>query len=248
MSYSKPQIIQLECVDSTNNYAMGLIDGNKAQHGMTVTAVSQTNGKGQRGRVWVDAPGNSLSMSIILVPQHALAEQFLFNASVAVAIANVLRKLDAALHVQVKWPNDIIVNDKKAGGVLIENVLRGSLWANSIVGFGLNVNQAHFPPELPFATSLRICCGSTFDITDLAEAIRNEILEMTETVKNEVQIMQAFNNYLYKRGIAQLFSDKDGSWSANILQAQPDGTLQVQLKDGSIKNYVHGEAIWEYGS
>ncbi len=248
MSYSKPQIIQLECVDSTNNYAMGLIDGNKAQHGMTITAVSQTNGKGQRGRVWVDAPGNSLSMSVILTPVHSLAEQFLFNALVAVAIANVLRKLDNALQVEIKWPNDIIVNDKKAGGVLIENVLRGSAWANSIIGFGLNVNQSQFPAELPFATSLNICCGKNFEITDLAVAIRDEIMVMTAAVKPEQEIMQAFNAHLYKRGRTQAFSDKNGRWTATILHALPDGTLQVQLEDGSLHNYVHGHAVWEYGS
>ena len=66
---------------------MNLIDGNTAQHGLTIVADSQTGGKGQRGKTWADEPGQSLLMSIILVPRYELAHQFMFNASVAVAVS-----------------------------------------------------------------------------------------------------------------------------------------------------------------
>ena len=122
MALSEYPIIELDSIDSTNNYAMQLIDANKAQHGLTIVAQKQLAGKGQRGNTWADTPGESLLMSIIAMPDRAIHEQFVFSASVAVAIAKVLQKLNNNWQVNVKWPNDIIVNDKKAGGILIENV------------------------------------------------------------------------------------------------------------------------------
>ena len=93
MPLSYLPIIELDTVDSTNNYAMQLIDANKAQQGMTIVTQSQSAGKGQRGKVWLDAPGQSLLMSIIILPNAEISAQFVFNASVAVAIADVLEKM-----------------------------------------------------------------------------------------------------------------------------------------------------------
>ena len=142
MPFSHLPIIELDSIDSTNNYAMQLIDANKAQHGLTIVTQSQSEGKGQRGKTWLDAPGQSLLMSIIIHPKKEINDQFVFNAAVAVAIANVLQKSNHNWDIRIKWPNDIIINAKKAGGILIENILRGSRWTHSVVGLGLNVKQA----------------------------------------------------------------------------------------------------------
>src|SRR5690606_38514963 len=114
-------IIELDEIDSTNNYAMGLLNADKACMGLTIVARSQTKGKGQRGRVWQDQPGASLSMSMIVEPERGLDAQFVFIAQVALAVADALQGLDNNMDVAIKWPNDIIINDKKAGGILIEN-------------------------------------------------------------------------------------------------------------------------------
>ncbi len=246
MSYLKAQIIELDSVDSTNNYAMRLIDGNTAQPGMTIVAGSQTGGKGQRGKAWADKPGESLLMSMIIAPVHTLNCQFLFNAAVAVAIANVLRKLHTGWDVAIKWPNDIIINDKKAGGILIENVLRGSTWAYSIVGFGLNVRQAGFSADLPFAISLKIASGLEFDMQALRQAICSEVIAATSVPLPENGQMQLYNSYLYRQGMLQAFTDGPDTWYATILNAMPDGTLQVQLEYGMIVNYTHGQVAWVY--
>jgi BirA family biotin operon repressor/biotin-[acetyl-CoA-carboxylase] ligase len=246
MSYTKPTIIYLDSVDSTNNYAMKLIDGNKAQQGMTIVAKEQTNGKGQRGKTWVDTPGESLLMSLIVGPKHILDEQFLFNATVAVAVAKVLQNLSAGWDIAVKWPNDIIVNDKKAGGILIENVLRGSQWAYSVIGLGLNVNQPLFPPELPYATSLNIASGKHFDIDGVMESVRSQILQDIAIVLAEKEQMQLFNSFLFKKDKMQPFYSDTDNWLAKILSAQPDGTLKVQLENGEVTYYKHGQVIWQY--
>jgi len=116
---------------------MRLIDADTAQPGLTIVSDMQTAGKGQRGRIWVDTPNESLLMSIVVQLPYDVEHQFAFNVTVSLAIADYLQDLKENWDVRIKWPNDIIINDKKAGGMLIENVIRGSQWAYAVVGLGV---------------------------------------------------------------------------------------------------------------
>jgi len=241
------RLIELEYTDSTNNYAMQLINDDKAQPGTTIVTRSQGKGKGQRGRVWIDEPGQSLLMSVIVAPKQALSEQFAFSASIAVAIANVLQNFLPQSTVKVKWPNDIIINDKKAGGILIENVLRGSLWSHSVIGFGLNVRQEHFPDTLPHATSIRIASGKDTEIALLRDRIREHILSAVLYPVSSARTMQAYNETLYKRGQLQKFSDMNGAWLATITQTRTDGSLEIKAQNtGTTLFFHHGQVKWEW--
>jgi BirA family transcriptional regulator, biotin operon repressor / biotin---[acetyl-CoA-carboxylase] ligase len=240
-------IIELNSIDSTNNYAMQLIDANKAQHGLTIVAQSQSGGKGQRGKTWIDAPGQSLLMSIITMPAQAVKEQFVFNASVTVAIVKVLQFLYSNWDIKIKWPNDIIINDKKAGGILIENVLRGSKWAYSVIGLGLNVKQEYFPAALPHATSLKIASGASFEIAQLCTLIRENILMEIALPRTAETKMSLYNGYLYKKGCRQRFTNSAGQWEATILNVHTDGSIEVQLENGTIVFYHHGQVLWDWG-
>jgi len=246
MPLSESLIIELDAIDSTNNYAMHAIDADKAQHGLTIVAKSQEAGKGQRGKTWYDAAGQSLLMSIITAPNAAIRDQFVFNASVAAAIADVLRQLYENWDIRIKWPNDIIINDKKAGGILIENVIRGSDWTYGVIGVGLNVNQVNFPPDLPHATSLKKESKNNFDITSLRDAMREKILASVAHLLPPGPCMELYNGYLYKRGRKQLFGNGNSRWEATITGAHADGTLEVRLDDGASAFYHHGQVIWEW--
>ena len=248
MPFSHLPIIELDSIDSTNNYAMQLIDANKAQHGLTIVTQSQSEGKGQRGKSWLDEPGQSLLMSIIILPQKEIHHQFVFNAAVAVAIANVLQKSDKNWDVRIKWPNDIIINAKKAGGILIENILRGNRWTHSVVGLGLNVKQASFHDTLPFATSLKIASGNDINITKLRDDIRENIIVSASYPLSPEKTMAQYNEYLYKHHQKQAFSDSAGNWEAKIMNAHKDGTLEVQLNDGTTAFYHHGQVMWDWGA
>lgn len=237
-------IIELHTVDSTNNYAMHLIDADTAQPGLTVTAWEQTAGKGQRGKHWADMPGQSLLMSLVIAPQQPLEQQFVFSAGVAVAVAGVLEGLYEGWSIKVKWPNDIIINDKKAGGILIENILRGSSWLYSIIGLGLNVSQDSFPPELPYATSLKINSSKSFDLIALRDMLRSGIFDKLSGTTHAEEIMQQYNQYLYRRGLEQAFSDGHAEWKGIVVKANPDGQLMVQLQNGSMAAYKHGDVVW----
>jgi BirA family biotin operon repressor/biotin-[acetyl-CoA-carboxylase] ligase len=132
---------------------------NGASEGTVVTATHQSAGRGRRGRSWLDAPGQSLLMSIVLRPPipPGLAPQLSLVAAVAVADALGLAGATAA----IRWPNDVMVGKRKICGLLPEAVTtRAGALEHVILGIGLNVNQADFPePIRELATSMRIETG-----------------------------------------------------------------------------------------
>ncbi len=237
-------LITLDIVDSTNNYAMQLISDDKACHGLIVLADLQTQGKGQRGRIWQSVAGESLLMSIILVPKHSLVHQFVFSAGVAVAIANILQKYTEDKIVTIKWPNDIIVSDKKAGGVLIENVLQGSRWVYTVVGIGVNICQDKFADELFHATSLKIETGKTVEIKKICLEISNAIKEFASSNLSVDQVMAAYNHLLFKRNCTQKINDNSKLRNIIVKEVRPDGGLVVQNEHGKDEILEHGNQMW----
>lgn len=225
---------------------MQLIDADKAQPGMTIVTRLQTNGKGQRGKTWLDVPGQNVLMSVITVPARGLDAQFAFSAQVATAIANALQILDDNWQVSIKWPNDIIVNDKKAGGILIENVLRGSKWLFAVIGLGVNVQQTEFPAALPHATSLTLESGQSFDPGTLQLYLREAILQQLDLSLTAAEIMKQYNDLLYKRNDTQVLVKNDISFPVTINGVSEDGCLHVTTHQGLEEQYVHGAVIWQW--
>ena len=239
-------IIELDSIDSTNNYAIRLIDADTAQNGLTITTDEQTAGKGQRGRIWKSEAGQSLLMSIITIPDKSLDEQFLFSAAVAVAIAEVLQHEYENWDVRIKWPNDIIINDKKAGGILIENVIKGNVWAYCVIGIGLNVLQTEMPLDIPNAGSLQMLSGKPFDIKKIRQLLRARILEKIYEKPSAAQMMALYNDYLFRKDKWQGFEDGQKGWEARVNEVNAKGELEVTEKDGSSSAYIHGITNWKW--
>lgn len=237
-------VIELDTIDSTNNYAMRLIDADTAQPGLTIVTDTQTGGKGQRGKTWVDAYGQSLLMSVVIRPEYEIEQQFAFNMLVSLAIADYLQEIYENWNIRIKWPNDIIVNDKKAGGVLIENVIRGNQWAYSVIGLGLNVLQQDFNNELPFATSLRMQSGKNFVVFDLVSGIRNKIFTYLLNRPDNTRLLRAYNDSLFRKDTLQRFKIGNDEFTATINGATTNGLLQLNLADGNTVNYSHGAIEW----
>jgi len=146
-------IIKLNATDSTNTYLLALAKNKELPDDTIVVATEQKKGRGQRNATWQSKSGKSLTFSVFkrlngILPQ----EQFVISMAVSVAVVNYLIKLtDRGL--QIKWPNDIMADVKKCGGILIENQMRGDSIKSTIIGIGINVNNKDFK-NLPQATSL----------------------------------------------------------------------------------------------
>ncbi len=194
------QLIELDSVDSTNNYAMARIHAGMASDGQVCLARHQWAGRGQRGKSWLDEPGQNLMMSLISEPAPLdISQLFLFSASVALGILDLVRKI-AGGGWSVKWPNDIYWNDRKAAGILIETVIPGKNWRFAVTGVGINLNQEHFAADLPHAVSLKQVTGEQYNPTQVARELVPSIQNRIQLLKREPgQILEDYNEFLYKK-------------------------------------------------
>lgn len=162
------QLIYMPTCHSTNDIAIELLEKPDTHEGCIVITDNQTAGKGQRGNVWISAPGLNLTYSVILKPTTLLIkDQFIFNMAVSLSIVDVLDKMLPDAIVKIKWPNDIYVDEKKIGGILIENTLEPPFMKTSVVGIGLNVNQRKF--SLEKITSLALLTNKEISLERLLE-------------------------------------------------------------------------------
>ena len=143
-------LIELSTIDSTNIYAMAQIKAGLAKSGSCYTADFQTNGKGQHGRVWESNKGQNLLCSYILelntldaLKNWIPTDQIGFSAAIALG-ARAFFAAFAGSETKIKKPNDIYFSDRKAGGILVENLVRGKEWTWTVIGIGMNINQSSF--------------------------------------------------------------------------------------------------------
>ena len=131
-------------VDSTNNIAKDMLSKTKPTSGTVILADFQTSGRGQRANTWEAYRGMNILSSIILIHTIENDKYFYLNKIVCIALIETLNKFIPSESLQIKWPNDILVNNKKIAGILIENTIINNFINQSIIGIGLNINQAEF--------------------------------------------------------------------------------------------------------
>lgn len=190
----------LDTVDSTNNYAMAMVHAGMAGHGMAWFTQEQTAGKGQRGKRWETEPGMNIAMSIVLQPENLQSkQQFLLSAAVALSCFDFFSGY-AGDETKIKWPNDLYWRDRKAGGVLIENVFHGKKWKWAIVGIGININQVKFDRGIKRPVSLKQITGKEFNTIDLAKELYDLLMKMTDGLdaNSSDPLIEKYNRRLYK--------------------------------------------------
>ncbi|MCX6318402.1 MAG: biotin--[acetyl-CoA-carboxylase] ligase [Bacteroidetes bacterium] len=267
MSQHSPQnpigspFIELQSVDSTNNYARKQVYADLAQHGMTVFTHEQTAGKGQRGKVWQSQKDENIALSILINPQPiSLANQFQLSACVAVAVHDFFYTY-AGDDTKIKWPNDLYWQDRKAGGILIESVIgspepvnsearpsQASLemtkWKWAIAGIGININQVQFAPELINPVSLKQITGKTFSPLTLAHELCRKI-EEKYLILTGVGFAPLYEEYLaclYKKGQLVKLRKENRVFNAQIKTVLPDGNLVIEHATEEI--IAFGEVEW----
>jgi BirA family biotin operon repressor/biotin-[acetyl-CoA-carboxylase] ligase len=190
-------LVELESVASTNDHAKKLAK-NGYPSGVIIWAHEQTAGRGRQGNTWVSLPGN-LFMTIILRPNVNIAQIGQLSLLIGVALSNVLASfVPAANDIRLKWPNDIYINGKKAGGILIETESQGMLqvpW--SVVGIGFNIVDA---PE--GAISLADVGVTTYEAGHMVEFLSKEINMLVKQWENKgfADIREAWLKRAYKLG------------------------------------------------
>ena len=178
---------------------MGLARAGMAQHGLAVFAHEQTKGKGQRNKAWVSESGKNLAISVIVEPQVlSLSQSFLLSMATAVAVHRFFSKY-AGPETKVKWPNDLYWRDRKAGGILIENIVQGSEWKTAIIGIGININQTQFDDLDTRAVSLKQITGKDYNPVDLAKELCGNLqAAFTLVRKLPTEVAELYRKQLYK--------------------------------------------------
>ena len=234
----------LDKVDSTNNYAMGQIHAGLATHGQVYFALHQFAGKGQRGKIWNAVPGENITISIILSPDFLNNQHpFLLSAAVALSCIDFFDHLGLS-ELTIKWPNDIYWRDRKAGGILIENLYRANEWNYAVVGIGLNINQTSFVNLENVPVSLKQITGSDHDTIALAKELCVKLnLRYDQLCKGSgAEMLEEYNSLLYERGkIAKL---KKGNivFETTIDHVSISGELYT--RDSMERIFSFGEVEW----
>jgi len=234
----------LDTVDSTNNYAMARVQAGMASHGMTWFAHEQTAGKGQRGKGWETQPGKNIAMSIVFQPEFLDArQQFYLSATIALVCFEFFSGY-AGDETKIKWPNDLFWRDRKAGGVLIENVFHGKKWKWAIVGIGININQVNFGKAVKNPVSLKQITGKEFDTVALAKELYALLIKKIPelTAKSFDKILEDYNTHLYKLNKNVLLK-KEGSIFETVIKAvSAEGKLLTV--DAADREFDFGEVEW----
>lgn len=176
-------------------------------------AVKQTAGRGQQGSSWESEPCNNLTISVLFRPHFLdIQKQFQLNAAVSIAVARTLQEY-TSVSVHIKWPNDILLDGRKAAGILIENQLRGKLWKSAIVGVGININQTTFGEAIADrATSLKIVTHYKQEPADVLSKLCHYMDAYYDMLKNDeaVEVLEEYKKYLFGIGENRAFLINDG--------------------------------------
>ena len=237
------EIIKLSDTVSTNDYLLGL----NTDQELCVVTDYQSAGKGMGTNTWESEPGKNLLFSILLHPTWLpINKQYLLSMAEAVAIVEVLGD-----GFEIKWPNDIYYGDKKLSGTRIDINLQGSNLKDVIIGTGINVNQEVFLSDAPNPVSLKNITGKEHD----RDTLLRDILERFSVYYTKLQkdflrpsldgmrswIDYQYHKNLYRRTGLHTYSDKNGTFQAEIVRVAENGIITLRRQDGTLSQYEFKE-------
>jgi len=224
-------------ISSTNDKAKEL--AKKRKYNLVVTATKQKKGHGRFGRKWNSEFGG-LYMTILLKEGNLGNVKYLTFIA-AVAVARVIRKI-AGLNAKVKWPNDVLINNKKICGILTETISGKENYA--LVGIGVNVNQKIFSRSIiKKSTSLKIESNNTYNINNILKLIIKEFSNLHKYYKSKSydKIIGFWKQYSHTLGKKIRAKTLSGDYIGEAIKIDKDCSLLLRLKNGSIKKIVEGD-------
>ena len=218
--------IQLDDVSSTNLYLRKLIKDKSINENILVSTNYQEKGRGQRSNIWESEKNMNILISFLYVHTTNNYDLFKFNMLISLAIYDFLSKYFKT-GLKIKWPNDLMINNKKIAGVLVQNIESNF---KSIIGVGININQKEFKNFSPQATSFSNELNKEFN--------RNVLI---------LELMNNFENYLINYF---QFNDLKNSYMLKIYKFKQQTNFLNNLKEfkGEIINFnSSGEIIIKRG-
>lgn len=235
MQNSKLNILHYKEVDSTNALANSYLKG-ESEVGWTLFSTdSQLAGRGQRGTTWQDEPGKNVLMSL-LSPSISWPINRIFDLNITVSLA-IQSVLSEWVTVDLKWPNDIYVNGRKLGGILIEPSLRGAYVQRLVVGLGINVFQQVWEEGIR-ATSISLESENPPATAFLIEKLGNELLTEIEQLLSTGKLdKQAYLEACIGYNKLSRYSDESGEFEGTFVDVDSRGRQVIAHQNGITRAY-----------
>jgi len=212
--------------------------------GAAYFALDQYQGKGQRAKTWSSKPGENIILSVVRdCPGLDLKDQFQLSVAVALACFDFFSTY-AGDETRIKWPNDIYWRDRKAGGILIENMVKSGRWDKAIIGMGININQTSFDIMEGKPVSLKQITGKTFDPISLAKELCHHLDYRFSMLEDQCfeQLLDTYNEQLYKKDEVVPFKRNNILFQSKVKGVDKDGHLLIM--HGVEEKIPFGEIIW----
>lgn len=227
--------MEFDTLPSTNLYALDLLSSKHPPEGTAVITAHQTAGRGQMGTTWESNREENLTVSIIFRPVFLpVKKQFQLNKSISLAIFQLVNEYFPG-RVSIKWPNDILVDERKICGILIQNGVQGKRLQWSVVGLGINVNQRLFGEHLDRATSFIREGGVWVDLKDLRNQLFAKLDYAYQQLRsNDKSLDELYLNALYRLGIPTNFTLLNGETFMGVIR-QVDDIGRLVIEDQSLE-------------
>lgn len=236
-------VTHLPTTGSTNTLALEAAQAGEPE-GLVWVADEQTSGRGRGGHGWHSAAGDGLYVSVLLRPRMVLAEALWLSLATGLAVQAAVDEVTGTTP-DIRWPNDMMLNGRKFGGILAETSASSAALRYAVIGIGLNVQHATFPPELrEVATSLLLETGHEWPREDLLAALLRALdREIAQLEASGATLLERFSRASsWARGMAVRVGEDDGQDGYTGVTAGLDarGFLLVRADDGTLRTVLSG--------
>lgn len=236
----KPDLIVLEETESTQDIA-GKMALDEAPSGTSVMALRQIKGRGRSRSYWHSPPGKNLALSVIVRPTIKVQECPLLGMLASITTADLVDDLCHPFKAYLKWPNDVLIQDRKIAGILSEARILNGIVEFIVLGVGLNINSRaeDFPDELcESLTSFVIITGKTFDLKKVGISFLERLADLVHKVEHEgADFVPLLWEQRWRHKGQMLVRDGVMGTAIGI---GPDGGLLMKIHDGEILNITSG--------
>jgi len=230
----------VELATSTNDLAWQAVEqGPDASDGLAVFADQQSAGRGRRGNRWLAPPGTSVLVSVALWLPRGSVDPSLLTRLVAVAAAEAVEAEAPDLDVGIKWPNDLVVDDRKVGGILVEARPGTADLVPVVLGIGFNVSQdrAAFPSRIrPAVTSLAML-GAAVDRTLLARSFLERLDAVVAPPEGAASVPAEAARRCRTLGRRLTVIADGASFTGEVVDLDADYGLVLRLSGGSLRRF-----------
>lgn len=229
------QIFHFENCFSTNDEILPLLHGDERT---AVFTFNQTKGRGQYGNIWKVVPNQNLAYSVGFKTSDIRISDTFVNYYTAIIVRDFLANLTNA-NCKIKWPNDIILNEKKVCGILIEKK-KVNEKEYYILGIGINVLQTDFT-KLPKAGSVLTATGLSFDLIEFTHQFHHYLISRINDIESEDKILNIYNNSLFRKDQISVFQKDNLRQNGIIRNADKNGFLWIDLENEGLQKFFHKE-------